>query len=81
MPAGPVSFAIANKGASRVTETEIMQDGRILGERENLTPGLSGRLSLRLEPGQYVVYCPNAKSRPGLAHRHRHGAAPRPTRR
>jgi iron uptake system component EfeO len=62
VPAGALSFSIANKGASRVTETEIMQDGRILGERENLTPGLSGSLSLRLEPGQYVVYCPNAKT-------------------
>ncbi len=59
--AGPLSFAVANKDAGRVTEAEVMQDGRILGEKENLTPGLSGRFSLRLEPGEYVVYCPNAK--------------------
>jgi iron uptake system component EfeO len=60
--AGALSFTVANKGANRVTEAEILQDGRILGEKENLTPGLSGQFSLRLEPGQYVVYCPNAKT-------------------
>jgi iron uptake system component EfeO len=59
--AGPLSFAITNKGAGRVTEAEVMQDGRILAEKENLTPGLSGRFSLRLDPGEYVIYCPNAK--------------------
>jgi iron uptake system component EfeO len=60
--AGALSFSVANKGADRVTEAEVLQDGRILGEKENLTPGLSGDFSLRLEPGQYVVYCPNAKT-------------------
>jgi iron uptake system component EfeO len=60
--AGAVSFTVANKSAGRVTEAEVLQDGRILGERENLTPGLSGQFSLRLAAGQYVVYCPNAKS-------------------
>jgi iron uptake system component EfeO len=59
--AGPVSFAVSNQGAGRVTEAEVMQDGRILGEKENLTPGLSGQFSLRLEAGEYVIYCPNAK--------------------
>jgi iron uptake system component EfeO len=60
--AGALKFAIANKGANRVTETEVQQDGRILGEKENLTPGLSGDFSLRLDAGQYVIYCPNAKT-------------------
>jgi iron uptake system component EfeO len=59
-PAGALTFEVANKGATRVTEAEVMQNGRILGEKENLTPGLSGSFSLRLEPGEYVVQCPNA---------------------
>lgn len=59
--AGALSFTVTNKNAGRVTEAEVMKDGRILGEKENLTPGLSGRFSLRLEAGEYVVYCPNAK--------------------
>jgi iron uptake system component EfeO len=60
--AGALKFSVANKDANRVTEAEVLQDGRILGEKENLTPGLSGDFSLRLEAGQYVVYCPNAKT-------------------
>jgi iron uptake system component EfeO len=60
--AGPLKFAVVNQGGSRVSEAELLQDGRILGEKENLTPGLSGEFSLRLAAGQYVVYCPNAKT-------------------
>jgi len=60
--AGAVKFTVTNKDATRVTETEIMQNGRILGEKENLTPGLSGDFTLRLQPGKYLVNCPNAKS-------------------
>jgi iron uptake system component EfeO len=59
--AGALTFAVTNNGAGRVTEAEVMQDGRILAEKENLTPGLTGRFSLRLEAGEYVIYCPNAK--------------------
>jgi iron uptake system component EfeO len=61
-PAGALTFEISNKDASRVTEAEVLQNGRILGEKENLTPGLSGSFSLRLEPGEYVVLCPNAST-------------------
>jgi iron uptake system component EfeO len=60
VPAGPLTFNVTNKDSSRVTEAEVMQNGRILGEKENLTPGLSGSFSLRLEAGEYVVACPNA---------------------
>ncbi len=36
-----------------------MLDGdRILGEVENLAPGLSGTFSLTLQPGTYTTYCP-----------------------
>jgi iron uptake system component EfeO len=60
VPAGALTFNVENKDASRVTEAEVMQNGRILGERENLTPGLSGSFSLRLDAGEYVIACPNA---------------------
>jgi iron uptake system component EfeO len=43
-----------------VTEAELMQGSRVLGEKENLTPGLSGTFSLTLSPGRYTVYCPGA---------------------
>lgn len=60
VPAGPVSFKVTNSGTAKVTEGEIQKDNRILGERENITPGLTGEFTLRLDPGQYAVYCPNA---------------------
>jgi iron uptake system component EfeO len=58
--AGPITFTVRNVDSNRVTEAEVMQDGRILGEKENLTPGLSGTFTLRLEAGDYTVACPNA---------------------
>jgi iron uptake system component EfeO len=33
-----------------------------MGEKENLTPGLSGSFSLNLGSGTYTLYCPNAKT-------------------
>lgn len=57
-PAGKVVFQAVNNGTSKTTEVELKNaDGIILGERENLTPGLSGDFSLKLAPGEYVVYC------------------------
>jgi iron uptake system component EfeO len=58
VPAGPVKFEITNSGSAKVTEAEVQSNGRILGERESLTPGLSGDFSLRLDGGQYSIYCP-----------------------
>jgi iron uptake system component EfeO len=60
IPAGPVSFTVTNNGTAKVTEGEIQKDSRILGEKENITEGISGDFSLRLDPGSYTVYCPGA---------------------
>lgn len=60
--AGALTFKVQNKNSAKVTEAELMQNGLILGEKENLTPGLSGKFTLRLQPGEYVVNCPNAKN-------------------
>ncbi len=59
VPAGPATFAVENDGADAVTEMELEQDGRIVGEVENLTPGLSGSFSVTLQPGTYRTLCPN----------------------
>jgi iron uptake system component EfeO len=60
--AGPVTFKVKNTNASAGTEVELLNDsGKILGEKENLTPGLSGSFSLRLAAGAYEIYCPNTK--------------------
>jgi iron uptake system component EfeO len=58
-PAGPVNFEVSNDGSSSVTELEVMQGDSILGERENISPGLSASFSLNLEQGEYTIYCPN----------------------
>jgi iron uptake system component EfeO len=59
---GQVQFNVANKGAGAVSEAELRTKdlSHILGEQENLTPGLSGGFSLSLQPGKYVINCPGA---------------------
>ncbi|WUH93683.1 iron uptake system protein EfeO [Streptomyces sp. NBC_00433] len=62
VPAGTVKFDVGNKGSAKVTEAELLDGGKILGEKENLTPGLSGDFTLNLDAGKYQVYCPGAKT-------------------
>lgn len=59
VPAGPTKFQVTNKDAGAVTEAEVMDGSRILGEVENLTPGLGGSFTLDLAPGNYTLYCPH----------------------
>jgi iron uptake system component EfeO len=60
--AGSVEFDVANKDAGSVSEAELRTSdlSKILGEQENLTPGLSGGFTLNLQPGTYKVSCPGA---------------------
>jgi iron uptake system component EfeO len=60
--AGPLTFKVENKGANAVTEFEILKGKRIMGEVENLADGFSGDFTLTLQPGTYVIYCPNGKT-------------------
>jgi iron uptake system component EfeO len=62
VPAGAVTFRIANRDAGGVTEAELKQGETILGEKENLAPGLSGSFTLNLKPGTYAMVCPNAQT-------------------
>jgi iron uptake system component EfeO len=59
-PAGPVNISVTNGGDPKVTELEVQNlSGIVLGERENLLPGLSGSFSLDLQPGHYILNCPD----------------------
>lgn len=59
--AGPVTFTIVNQSATAINEVELLSDNRILGEKENLAPGLPAvSFSLNLEGGNYQIYCPGA---------------------
>ncbi len=60
--AGPMTFKVTNTSASAATEVELLRGDVIMGEKENLTPGLSGTFSLNLPSGDYTLYCPNAKT-------------------
>ena len=59
IPAGPTKFQITNDNAAAVTEFEVLDGTKILGEKENLTPGLNGSFSLDLKAGTYTLLCPN----------------------
>jgi iron uptake system component EfeO len=61
VPAGPVTFSIKNESAAGITEVELLKDQRILGEKENLAPGLDPvTFTLTLDGGTYQLYCPGA---------------------
>ncbi|GHJ43385.1 lipoprotein [Catellatospora sp. TT07R-123] len=60
--AGTVTFRIANTG-TKVTEFYVYAVGdRVMGEVENITPGLTRDLSVELPPGTYQTSC-----RPGMS--------------
>lgn len=60
--AGPTTFTVTNKTATAITEVELQSNNRIIGEKENLAPGLPPvALTLTLGGGSYQVYCPGAK--------------------
>jgi len=57
---GPVTFNVENGGTGKVSELELKSpSGLILGERENIVSGITGSFSLVLQPGRYVLSCPN----------------------
>lgn len=57
-PAGTVRFTVTNSG-DQVTEFYLLgEDGqKIVGEAENIGPGLSRDLVVELEPGRYFTAC------------------------
>jgi len=60
-PAGPITFTVVNKSSTAITEVELQSKNRILGEKENLAPGLPPvSFTTRLDGGTYQVYCPGA---------------------
>jgi iron uptake system component EfeO len=57
---GSITFNVTNGGTGKVSELELKDEkGVILGERENIVAGISGSFTLNLQPGRYVLNCPN----------------------
>jgi iron uptake system component EfeO len=63
--AGPINFEIENDGSGSVTELEILDGETILGEKENLTEGLTGSFALTLEEGEYILRCNGGEEEDG----------------
>lgn len=60
LQSGPVTFKVTNDGTSKVSEMEVKDTGgTILGEVENVVEGVPGDFTLTLQPGDYVLNCPN----------------------
>jgi iron uptake system component EfeO len=60
--AGPVTFTVKNASSTAISEVELQSDERILGEKENLAPGLAAvSFTVTLTGGKYSIYCPGAK--------------------
>lgn len=61
VPAGPITFTVENRSSTGITEVELLQQQKILGEKENLAPGLAAaKFTVTLGGGTYQVYCPGA---------------------
>jgi len=58
--AGSVTINVSNQGGTSVDEVELMLNDKIVAEREDLAPGLSGTFTAQLQPGSYVLSCPGA---------------------
>ncbi len=62
LDAGRTTFRVVNAGTGRVSELELLDGKRIIGEKENLVAGLSGTFTLTLQPGTYTLSCPGGTS-------------------
>ncbi|MGD1282780.1 iron uptake system protein EfeO [Mycobacterium seoulense] len=61
--AGPVTFTVANTSAPGISEVELLSGQRIVGEKEDLAPGLDPvSFTVTLDGGSYQLYCPGASN-------------------
>ncbi len=57
LPAGRQGFRIFNAAETRPLEWEILDGVMVVAERENIAPGFSADLAVRLLPGTYQITC------------------------
>lgn len=56
VPAGRTAFTIVNE-SDRALEWEILDGVMVVDERENIAPGFSQSLIVKLQPGTYAITC------------------------
>jgi len=54
--AGPTTFNVTSEGS--VSEFEVLDGNKLLGEAEHVTKDKGGSFSLTLKPGSYITLCP-----------------------
>ncbi len=59
---GPTTFTVSNSGTTRVSEFEILDGSRIIGEKEHIIEGVDGDFTLDMKPGRYTIACPGGTS-------------------
>ena len=55
---GPTKITVTNKGANGVSELEVLDGKRVLGEVENVHPGDTRSFTIVLRPGTFEMLCP-----------------------
>ncbi|GIG57231.1 lipoprotein [Longispora fulva] len=66
LPAGTHHFKVTNKG-TKTTEFYVYADGnKVMGEVENITPGVSRELKVDLEEGKYQAACKPGQTGDGI---------------
>jgi iron uptake system component EfeO len=59
--AGPTTFTVKDVSSTAISEVELQSNERIIGEKENLAPGLGAvSFTVTLTGGEYQIYCPGA---------------------
>lgn len=56
VPAGRTTFTIVNQ-SDRTLEWEILDGVMVVEERENIAPGFSQTMTVKLQPGQFDITC------------------------
>ena len=63
--AGATTFHVTNDNSAAVSEFEVLDGTKILGEVENVTPGLDRSFSLTLKVGTYGTKCTGGSKEKG----------------
>ena len=56
VPAGRTTFTIVNQ-SNRALEWEILDGVMVVEERENIAPGFSQTMTVKLQPGDFAITC------------------------
>jgi high-affinity iron transporter len=65
LPVGPTTFSVTNDDAGAIDEFEILNRAKIVGEVEDVAPGLGKSFSMTLKPGAFVLSCPGGTDNGG----------------